>query len=280
MASGKVTPDSSSSNAQLPLGWTQIKRSGKRRKTSPSNDGNSLYCCDDPSCPNEGDNVTTDPSSSAATARESESQGDGIMTLKGKALFCLHSLDCTWFQGQFVNSNSSSIKSLGLLAKQREDVDDCLQCSDGGYREIDLTILSKKSKKKLIPPRNDNAPLGSSSNSAAGERKQLIIPKLTCTGGDMLRIRTPPLETQTGAQVAPKTTVSFDADQIITGVRVEALVRRYFPNLLPSISEGSFLEQLPDCAVVVGNMSITLPKKFVHQGRVSDEEDDDDDWLE
>eukprot|EP01083_Nonionella_stella_P302873 1046041_1 len=119
-------------------------------------------------------------------------------TLRGKALFCLHSLDCTWFQGQFVPSQSVSsssftspigvgsgvVKSMGMLARQRDDIDECLQCNDNGYREIDLTILPSRGRKR------ERGKM-SNSNTRRLKREEIVLRRLTCTGGDMLRIRTP-----------------------------------------------------------------------------------------
>lgn len=307
MKSGKVTPDISANTVEeaLPLGWTQIKRGKKRRKVDSTNDGDDNDCCDDPTCSNDTNAPTsttkTCPKSNADADTSSEGTAGGktlsqsmFVELEGKALFCLHSLDCSWFQGQFINarstsSNSSSrtksargssvsMKSIGLLAKQRDDLDECLQCSDGGYREIDLTLLASASEKGTDPNRNST----SNSNHKLQERKSIRMEKLSCTGGDMLQIKTPMDETSGVAKIR-SITVSFDADQIITGKRVAPLVRRYFSSLV-KISEGDVLDQLPDCAIVVGNMKMTLPQSFLKNKNkanpVPKKEDDDDDWLE
>ena len=345
MALGKVvTPDPSSGSSSpttssvsaaaaavpsLPLGWTQINRKKRKRVNGGAPPSASSSYCNDPSCPADADGdgdgdgyckVAVDQRGQhkAPEKRLDQKQQpvkSQSVRLKGKALFCLHTLDCTWFQGQFVNSNShpnsnssvkgfkgvkgvKGVKSLGLLAQQREDIDDCLQCSDGGYREIDLSILSKK-QSLSDGSGGTNAGAGS---GAKDTRKNIVMEKLSCTGGDMLRIRTgtPFLEesttrthdtTSNGEVPLHVDNVTFDAERIITGARVESLVRRYFPNLVPlhSNAHGSFLEQLPDCAVVVGAMTLCLPREFLseyaHGLRKNDNDDDDDDddddgWLE
>ena len=266
MKSGKVTPDSSSSSSKkspLPLGWTQIKR-GRKRQRSSAKDEFEIYCCEDESCPI--DNRKTAPVLEKHTSSDTQPENDQTLALKGKALFCLHALDCSWFQGQFVNEQkSASIKSLGLLAKQRKDLDECLQCGDGGYREIDLTILRRRN-----------------SNDRESERKSIVLEKLTCTGGDMLHIRTPSHDPDAGwkpTEAGITKMTSFDAERIITGKRVDPLVRKYFLNLLPPCRrDAPVLDQLPDCAVVIGSMSMELPKSFLCEKKLRKEEDDG--WLE
>ena len=142
----------------LPLEWTQIIRgkSKQRRKKENNNDSDSdfMSCCE--SCP---PSEIRHNSVSAHHIREqihemnNEALHPLFTTLKGKGIFCLHSLDTDWFQGYFIPDNSNSIsnlnskrKPLALLAVNRNDVDDCLQCSDGGYREIDLTAFSSAPK--------------------------------------------------------------------------------------------------------------------------------------
>jgi len=264
MKTGKVTPDKSSTQAEaLPLGWTQIKRGKKRRKVSSGADES---CCDDPTCSNENETTEACPTSANKNLEGIVGGNDNpqavSVELKGKALFCLHSLDCSWFQGQFINARNSvtlggsSVNSLGLLATQREDLDDCLQCSDGGYREIDLTLSVREKGPKLC------------------------VERLPCTGGDMLQIRTPLEEGSNGTVKVRDTNVTFDADQIITGQRVGPLVRTYFSSLLTN-HDVCVLEQLPDCAIVVGDMNITVPKSFLNKKPdIVVNIKGDDDWLE
>lgn len=332
----------------LPLEWTRIQRRPRsskqqKRKYNKSNsnydddetqDENLDACCDDGFCWNRRDanlqystksavtTTTTTSTTSTATAttkrkHPSGHDGKGMESkngnalnsiLKGKALFCLHSFDCSWFQGQFIINDSNSqltsttsddnddllhprsrhhhrlqddvVKSLGLLAKRRSDIDECLKCSDGGYSEIDLTVLGRRTHDKddhvddIIYPKK------------VGEhemmRRSMTIKRLICTGGDMLCIRNSSCVTTTTSSSRSNNTrnsssssdsdviVSFDAEQIITGgEKVDYLTRKYFPNLLsPSIGISndngpSALTQYPDCAIVVGNMSLSLPTTFL-----------------
>ncbi len=278
-------------------GWTQISRkSRKRRKTNVGDnfDGDG----------DVGDNGTTAAAAAIQTQEHEKSDLDPdsnpdkciMTTLSGKALFCLHSLDTKWFQGQFLMTPSLSlspslptdaqpgrVKTLGLMVKERSDMDECLRCDDNGYREIDLTVLLSSSTTSA----SDSRPAGESNLDVNKEQRQKhTLQRLTCTGGDMLRIRSPldgddeidskPVSNCSGVS---KENVAFDADQIITGVKVERLVRQFFPNLIPAsmkISDtseeddkhvnqrrSSLLDELPDCAVVIGDMKLTLPSKLL-----------------
>lgn len=361
----------------LPLGWTKIdksKRKRKRKRTGAANadddDNDDGWCCDDPTCPTPNTNtadVDVDADADLKNKkRKAEKERNAIAaeelytTLRGKALFCLHSLDCKWFQGQFVPSQSVSlsslsfkkgsfsspvgvdsgagaiagvVKSMGMLARQRDDIDECLQCNDNGYREIDLTILPSRGRKR------ERGKM-SNSNTRRLKREEIVLRRLTCTGGDMLRIRTPSeeddddnddealanakakakeLTSGVRTKEIPKSAINtamnsstatdmnmvrFDAEQIITGIKVEPLVRRFFPNIVPSgiISSSSssssssggssssgnnckLLDYLPDCAVVVGEMTLRLPRKLVgvrslNREKIDDDDDDNDLWKD
>ncbi len=300
-----------------PSGWMQISRkSRKRRKTNMGDaDGD-----------DNGDGAMNDNGINAAGPENQECEkfnipsnsNENIMTtLHGKALFCLHSLDTKWFQGQFLMTPSLSlsspfptqaqdqagrVKTLGLMVKERDDMDECLRCDDNGYREIDLTVLLSSSKSASESRPESKSILGVNE----GQRQKHTLQKLACTGGDMLRIR-PLLDEEdeidsksasNASQALNKSSVytenvAFDADQIITGVKVERLVRQFFPNLIPASMatsnktltiekddkldnhrHSSFLDELPDCAVVIGDMKLTLSSRFlhdiIHENRTSD----------
>lgn len=297
----------------IPLGWTKINRRPKRKggmidgKTPTETETDFFFfCCEDPSCQrqehqqrNNGENIQI--------GTKLEKDEHTMSSLKGKALFCLHSLDCTWFQGQFIPSSvaststntistKTSASSFGLLAVQRSDLDECLQCKDGGYREIDLTILS-----------TSNRDFGIRGKKQRGKRRKLKVEKLQCTGGDMLRITTPPTFNHSSSNITTsdimtdtfdnesldqtQTQVTFDAERIITGNRVESLVKRYFPNILSDSSSlntkrDSFSDLLPDCAIVIGDMHLQVPADFVYGRRRNivanngHDENITDDWLE
>jgi hypothetical protein len=225
----------------LPLGWTKISR---QRNGATQNKGNAedisfVYCCEDPKCRviphHPSSNVPLTPSK---------------ILLKGSAFFCLHSLSTKWFQGQFVPKSGG--KPFALLATQRDDVDDCLQCADNGYREIDLTIFSRFYDRD-------------------GGRAQLKLPKIPCTGGDMLRM------------AHEECNLVFDAQRIFTGIKAVPLVEKYFRNIIHKIEVGrSLLDVLPEVAIVVGDMTLSLEKDFVqnnYRQKMEESFEKDDGWL-
>ena len=176
-----------------------------------------------------------------------------------------------------------------MLAVERDDVDKCLQCKDGGYREIDLTILSSTKNKTSGPPttaatvKQKDTSIGNKAHE--NKRRKMKIDRLECTGGDMLRIST----TSTTRSLLNKNEIdiqiSFDAERIITGRKVESLVRKYFSSLLPrkskENSDSTVLDILPDCAVVTGDMQMKMPASFVNgQEKREAVVSDFDDWLE
>lgn len=260
MNAHRVTPPiSGPSEDPLPLGWTQIKRK-KRRKTDDDSklEEGVEWCCEDPNCKID---VNTG-------SKSTETNKEMCVDLEGTAVFCLHELDCKWFQGQFfVKSRNTrgkrlkQTKAFALLAKQRDDVDDCLACRDGGYKELDITVYMK--------------------SSAKTERKSICLEKLICTGGDMMRIQA---DGQQKYEYASGTSSSiqkglvsldFDADQVITGKKVETLVEKYFPSLIDKSTAESVTEQLPDCAIVVGAQKMVLPMGIFEE--INDNESDG--WL-
>lgn len=303
-----LKPTSTSSSTPrplLPLDWTRVNKRKRRSKGVDNQEGGgeiSLFCCEDPSCRRqqdcEADNNTIN---NTINAGETESNSKSLplvpiatknsrvdqnhkktnekskmTSLNGKGVFCLHSFDSKWFQGHFISSSNSVPSSFGLLAVERNDVDKCLQCKDGGYKEIDLTILS--SSRNADKDVGAGAGLnGDAKKSDISKRRKLNVNQLICTGGDMLRITTTSSETQDDSNIQ----VSFDADKVITGSKVESLVKRYFPTLVNKANcddDESILDVLPDCAVVIGDMNIRVPTNFIYGSDRNDVVDDD--WLE
>lgn len=205
----------------LPIGWTTISRIRKEKKSSDvlANE----YCCEDPTCKN-----SYTPTISPEI--ESNQLPAELMSLSGLAFFCIHSLSTKWFQGRFVPTHG---KPISLLVQQRNDLDDCLQCADNGYREIDLSIFSRFC-------------------DTEGTRQNICLEKLKCTGGDMLRV------------VDVESNLLFDAERIVTGITTISIVEKYFKNIIPSMEENqTLLDVLPDVAIVIGEMKLRLKKDFV-----------------
>mmetsp|Transcript_12364 Transcript_12364/g.19011 ORF Transcript_12364/g.19011 Transcript_12364/m.19011 type:complete len:209 (+) Transcript_12364:175-801(+) len=136
--------------AELPLGWTQIRRKGNPNST---NFASSLDCCDDPNCQN------------GPIPRPQFSSNSNV--LHGEGIFCLCEIDPSWFQGYFVVDK----KPFRLLAKKCV-VDDDLRCCLGGedYREIQIQVF---------PP----------SGKLQNTKKEALFSNILWTGGDMMNLR-------------------------------------------------------------------------------------------
>ena len=132
----------------LPLGWTQIRRSGKKRpRYDVSSDGTSAtavgrsaaWCCEDLECADDlntmSENVASGGGEDGGGAKSAEK---GRTELRGRAVLLLPDVDSTWFQGHFIPSAGvdAKTKPMGILAVDRSDTDDCLKCAEGGYREV------------------------------------------------------------------------------------------------------------------------------------------------
>jgi hypothetical protein len=205
---------------ELPLGWTQLSRDKKPRSSSNNKEaGNDLFddnCCDDPTCAR--------PAHGAPRFNPS-----GAAILQGQAIFCLAEIDAKWFQGYF---SMRGRKPLGLLAEQT-DIDECLQCNDGGYRELSIQLF-----------RRDHQP-------------KVTFANVEWTGGDMIKL-------QAAGMV-------FETEKFLTGKKAVPLVEQYFGGLVKKLREHEgedtpLLDLIPDVAIVMGNMSLSLPKESADGG--------------
>jgi len=119
---------------------------------------------------------------------------------------------------------------MGMLAQQT-DIDDCLACADGGYREISLQLFQKK-----------------------GSKVTHTIPDIAWTGGDMMKL-----------QAGGGDTLLFETERLLTGKKAVPLVEQHFAGLIRKLQEEGedlpVLEILPDVAVLLGNMRLSLPKQ-------------------
>jgi hypothetical protein len=302
-----TTTISSSSNAKLPLDWTCVARKRTKQSSVEvirdnrnfestaltTNGGGSTNNPDESSkdvIPLTMDDIKEEYSCSCCPSVVADDEEDAevdkdiegtnnegakdtttvVVIKQGIGIFCLHDTDTTWFQGYFIptdyNRSNLKVKPIGILAVQR-DVDECIQCADGGYRELDLTVYNSN---------NTMEPSGSKrKNTSASPPSSTTVPVI-CTGGDMLRMRTMP-------KVSPTTTnnnkdesdfkIKFDATTIYTGTKTIPYLKTYFASLvhkqrellllqLPMatteqvVTDMTELDLLPDCAIVCGDMVI------------------------
>jgi hypothetical protein len=263
--------------AALPLNWTRIKR---RPRTTSIAGNNSKAVKKDPK--------ENDASATITQILSITGNGDceccpmpnydallsdlNLMNphvVEGMAIFCLHDTSVAWFQGYFLPKHDKGVQRqpIGLLAKERS-IDECLQCADGGYRELDVTV-------SISIPRQQQ------SDNHNKRRKASI--SAVCTGGEMMRIRTMTMRQNNQQRSRANSNLSgleFDAAQVLTGRSTVKYMNQYFQGLLQrrqkemgidghsngssdneAIDKGtdapirmSSLELLPDCAIVIGTM--------------------------
>jgi hypothetical protein len=219
-----------SKSLPLPLGWTQVKRKRTPKAIGESSDVVD-WCCDDPSCPRPSQR----PKLSLAELPEEKSLGDPhttTSTFRGHAIFCMPDVDPTWVQGYF---QVDGIKNPWGLLAVTEELDECLQCVDGGYRRVTLTVFPFS-------------------------RKKVSWNSVNWTGGDMMRLE--------------GESVSMEPNRMWTGTLALPYVHKYFMKIIQKLrdpqrnndndgieqpsGEIDILEMLPNIAVVMGPMTLKL----------------------
>ncbi len=222
--------------------------------------------------------------STRAKERRSEGRNapENAIRVVGKAIFFLHDPNArlagnkidndadnngentTWFQGRFfplsgtrshIRHNNDSIhareaasvrskSSWGLLGVQNVVIDECLRCSEGGYRELDLTFIRHTTSMK------------------SGEKKatRWTANNVVWTGGDMMRLST------------DDTGVKFEPTSLMGGTRARDIGLKYFPSLLKLLlqhvtnksgCEDKDDDTLSEAIAVIGDMEIDAPASFV-----------------
>jgi hypothetical protein len=207
----------------LPLGWTRVKR---RRS-----DKEDETCCEDPSC-----RIRQAPLTLATLKDDSSTNA---RSFQGTAVFCLHEMNPSWFQGYFFQGTTT----WGILCEQQE-VDDCLQCADGGYRVLNVTLHTY--------------------SGGVDSPEKIVIRNVEWTGGDMMRL----LQAEGQLRMEPT--------QLYTAEKAVPLTKSLFKTLLRKLShesdpdkEQQVLDILPDVAIIMGEMKVMVP--------IRQEDDDEED---
>jgi hypothetical protein len=155
-----------------------------------------------------------------------------------------------WFQAYFFlneegqqQQHGTGRQVWGLLGIQKE-IDECLQCSEGGYRVIDLKITSKGDKNK---------------NSSMTLTTTTFV-DVEWTGGDMMDLKGPG--------------VYMQADKILTSTAALPVLEQVFESLTRRVREecqrdGDYcndndeiidmLQVFPELTIVVGRMQLEIP---------------------
>jgi len=255
----------------LPLGWTRVTRNNKNttnNKNTNKTDDNE-WCCNDQNCRRRR---VADVDLAAEVSNNDSSNNDKTTkkytVIQGTAIWCLPDPDCDWFQGYlFSISNSNGAQQqqqYGLLC-QNVEIDECLQCSEGGYRELTLQVT----------------PFHRNNNNSNNSNKPIQFANIEWTGADMMRLRTmlPPQETTTTTAAAAATSltqnaVQMDADCVWTGTDAESRIQSVFGSLLRQLrqdtedddgddGDASVHDLMPNAAVVTGKMQLRIVDKNI-----------------
>ena len=187
-------------DSPLPLDWTRV---GSRKRTMAAS------CCVGGVCRQQHDRrqitITTTVDHRAK------------QLVRGQVVVCLLESNPDWFQAYlFLESG----ETWGLLGIQKE-VDECLQCSEGGYRVIDLKITSKDE----------------------------TFVNVEWTGGDMMDLKGNDVSMQ-----AEKIVTGSSALPVVEGI-FSGLMRK----LRSEDEELDVLQVFPDLAVITGSMEVRMP---------------------
>jgi hypothetical protein len=218
--------------------------------------------------------------------------------LSGNVWFCLPDPDCDWFQGYYLVTNQPSSFHYGLLCHVQQDIDECLQCSEGGYREVTMQMTKFEHRR---------------TNRSTIDAKQVVhnVPNILWTGGDMMHLITKAItKTSLSSSLLPKNTVvnhtannntqssspnvvtnpteislRMQTTTLYTGPSAIPYVQKYFTSLLRNIcnvsprtndiddgdddsaihrrtdasfSEMKVMQLMPNVAVVSGTMNVWL----------------------
>jgi hypothetical protein len=135
------------------------------------------------------------------------------------AIFCLPDTDPDWFQGYLFITTTAT--SFGLLCENQE-IDACLQCSEGGYREIQIQIINFREQQHR-----------------SNHKKKTIttLRNVRWTGGDMMCLQSDNNnDISTGTTTTTTTPmISMQADTIRTGSEAVDVVERVFASLLGNL---------------------------------------------
>jgi hypothetical protein len=221
-----ATLASTDSMTTLPLGWTRVQRKrprvdGDQSINNDNSNGVSINAhCDDPACQRLAAQWAED-ARLFNTARHEK--------YTGKAIFLLLENNPQWMQGYFFPDGTR--RSWGLLAEQQA-VDDCLQCSEGGYRVLSIKVYRYK---------------------ASESESTISMNNIEWTGGDMMRLNSP--------------SVTMQATECYTGDQAAQLAEQIFASVLHKLNakvdlsdsgNTSTLDLIPDIAVVKGSMELRI----------------------
>lgn len=174
--------------------------------------------------------LSGDASTALGSSENRKDEDDGTLSpvVEGVVVICLPDINPSWFQGYLQLKGFS--KPWGLLGEQQE-LDACLQCSDGGYRQVSLTLFPFDKTNKDDP--------------------SIVLNDIDWTGGDMMQLQSED--------------ICMKPDRMWTGSKTLPFLDKYFGDLVRQIrdraaDQGSdVLDILPNVGVVTGNIQLRLP---------------------
>ena len=145
---------------------------------------------------------------------------------------------------------NATTNSWGLLATQNTIIDECLTCSEGGYRELDLTFIRQK---PVTKPRTFYRMSGTSRSNNSNDNDNDIMENkkkkkkkkvrwvandVIWTGGNMMTLSSDPysannLYNNSGVSMSMNEPgVKFDPQTLMEGKKAMAVAEKYFPSMV------------------------------------------------
>ena len=161
--------------------------------------------------------------------------------------------------------------SWGLLATQNVVVDECLTCSEGGYRELDITFIQQKKKQS-----SNYASMRSNNGSSNNKKKvRWVSQDVVWTGGNMMMLSTDPY-TSTTSISTDEPGVKFDTHKLMEGEKAIEVATKYFPSMVKRLQIHNVTndnddeltdKMMDDAMILIGDMEVVAPVSFVNCNR-------------
>jgi hypothetical protein len=199
-----------------------------------------------------------------------------------------------------INHPIMAENSWGILATQNALVDECLACDEGGYRELDLTFIRRKTRQT----RRESANVGGNNKTTTARWAACDI---IWTGGNMMTLNA----SSYAGDCDDEDDVKFEPRKLVEGDAAMSIASRYFPemtkrlrihnalscdnkSLMPSSSlssvggkrsrnvaeEEEYEEENGNVPmVIIGDMQVIAPASFVRM-KGAGLDDHDNKWDE
>jgi len=158
--------------------------------------------------------------------------------------------------------------SWGLLATQNVVVDECLTCSEGGYRELDITFIQQKKESSYARSNN-----GTSNNK---KKVRWVSQDVVWTGGNMMMLSTDPYTSSSTSISTDEPGVKFDTQKLMEGKKAIEVATKYFPSMVKRLKihnvtndndDESTDKMMDDAMILIGDMEVVAPVGFINSNR-------------